>query len=166
MKRIILSLGIVAIFGILLLSVAKAENKSKIDVTNAPKALKSQTICPVMGNAIDTTVYADIQGQRVFFCCSGCISKMKADPDKYFKKAAEQSVLFQNIQTVCPVSGDKIDSTIYTDYQGRRIYFCCKQCVTDFQKSPSDVLAKMDKPAVKDSSMTGGHDAEHRMHDH
>lgn len=27
-------------------------------------------------------------------------------------------------QTVCPVRGDKIDKNVYTDYQGKRVYFC------------------------------------------
>ncbi len=27
-------------------------------------------------------------------------------------------------QTVCPVRGEKIDRNIYTDYQGKRTYFC------------------------------------------
>ena len=132
---------------------------------SAPKALKSQTLCPVMGNKIDTTVFTDIQGQRVYFCCPGCISKLKANPDKYFQKAAEEGVLFKNIQTACPVSGEEIDKAIYTDYQGRRIYFCCKKCVAEFQKSPANFLTKMDKPAPKDAPETKDSTSGHMMHE-
>ena len=91
--------------------------------------LKEQTICPVMGNKINKNVYTDIQGQRVYFCCPGCIETMKADPDKYFKKVAKDGVRFENIQTVCPVTGEKIDTTVSTYYEGRTVYFCCNNCI-------------------------------------
>ena len=48
--------------------------------------LEPQTTCPVMGGAIDKTIYADYQGRRVYFCCRGCIAAFKKDPDKYLKK--------------------------------------------------------------------------------
>lgn len=119
----------------------------------APKQLHNQTVCPVMGYKIDSTVYADIQGQRVYFCCKGCPEKMKADPDTYFRKAAAEGVLFENVQTTCPVSGERLkDKTVYTDYEGRRIHFCCRKCVTDFDKDPKKYLAAMDKPVVPPAS--------------
>jgi YHS domain-containing protein len=35
----------------------------------------------VMGGAINTNFYADVSGQRVYFCCGGCSSKFKQDPE-------------------------------------------------------------------------------------
>ncbi|NOZ21081.1 MAG: YHS domain-containing protein, partial [Planctomycetes bacterium] len=46
---------------------------------------RPQTICPVMGGKIDKNVHTDFQGQRIYFCCPGCVAKFKADPDKYLK---------------------------------------------------------------------------------
>ena len=48
-----------------------------------------QTHCPVMGGKIDSTVYTDIHGQRVYHCCPGCSESLKKDPDKFFKKPEE-----------------------------------------------------------------------------
>ena len=144
-----------AIVGIMLIASASifAAEAAKDIAKAAPKQLKPQTQCPVMGGKIDSTVYVDLQGQRVYFCCSKCPPKFKADPDTYFKKAAEQGVLFENIQTTCPVSGEKLENkSIFVDYQGRRIYFCCKKCVADFDKDPKGYLAKMDKPAAPDTN--------------
>ncbi len=165
MKKLPVILGTAAIAGALFMSYGHAEDKAKSPKTEPAKALKNQTVCPVLGNKIDSTAYSDIQGQRVYYCCPACSKKMKADPDKYFKKAAEQGVLFQNIQKSCPVSGEAIDSTVFTDYQGRRIYFCCKKCIADFEKSPADILSKMDKPAVTDSLKMEHHEAEHQGHE-
>ena len=117
----------------------------------APPALHGQTLCPVMGKPIDSTQYTDIQGQRVYFCCAGCPKTFLADPDKYFKHAAAEGVLFQNIQKRCPVSGEVLlDKNVYSDYEGRRVYFCCEKCQGAFAKSPQEYLKKMDAPAKGD----------------
>lgn len=50
------------------------------------KLEKTQTTCPVMGGKIDKKMYADYNGRRVYFCCSGCIPQFKSDPEKYLKK--------------------------------------------------------------------------------
>ena len=39
-------------------------------------------------------------------------------------------------QTKCPVTGEPIDKAIYVDYQGQRIYFCCKMCPAKFKADP------------------------------
>lgn len=117
-----------------------------------PKELKNQTHCPVMGGKIDSTVFTDIQGQRVYHCCPACIPKIKADPDKYFKKAAAQGVIFENIQKTCPVSGETIDKSKFVDFEGRRVYFCCNQCLKDFNKDPQKFLSKMTESSEKPSA--------------
>ncbi len=127
----------------------------------APKELKPQTLCPVMGKPIDSSAYTDLQGQRVYHCCPMCSAKLKADPDKYFKKAAAEGVLFQNIQENCPVSGEPIDTTKFVDYQGRRIYFCCEKCPTQFAANPQKYLKAMGKPSEKKAE-TNENQGDHR----
>ena len=48
--------------------------------------VKEQTTCPVMGGNINKDAYADVNGFRVYACCPGCLSKIKADPEKYVAK--------------------------------------------------------------------------------
>jgi len=135
-----------------------------------PQELKQQTHCPVMGGKIDSSLYTDIQGQRVYHCCPMCSKKLQADPDKYFKKAAEQGVLFENIQTTCPVSGKKLEEkSVYTDYEGRRIYFCCKKCRGTFAKDPAKYLSKLDEPAPSQKTAPATKSQEshsHEEHEH
>jgi len=51
-------------------------------------------------------------------------------------------------QTICPVLGGNIDKNIYVDYQGQRIYFCCKGCDDEFKKNPDKYLEKMKSQGV------------------
>ncbi|MFH1969311.1 MAG: YHS domain-containing protein [Verrucomicrobiota bacterium] len=57
------------------------------------KSEKTQTTCPVMGGKIDKKTYADYNGKRVYFCCSGCIPQFKNDPEKYLKKMEAEGVV-------------------------------------------------------------------------
>ncbi|MBC8327169.1 MAG: hypothetical protein ISR76_01410 [Planctomycetes bacterium] len=102
---------------------------------------KPQTHCPVMGGEIDPEVFSVVQGQKVFYCCPGCDKKMKADPGKFFAKAAAEGVVFESASKLCPVMGDPIeDPSWWVSYQGRRIHFCCKKCVGRFIKDPAKYL--------------------------
>ena len=134
---------------------------------DAPKELTNQTHCPVMGGKIDSTVYTDIQGQRVYHCCPMCSAKLKKDPDTYFKKAAVEGVLFENIQTTCPISGEKLeDKSVYADFEGRRIAFCCKKCRGTFNEDPQTFLSKMDAPAKVEEDHEEHGDSGHEGHNH
>jgi YHS domain-containing protein len=58
-------------------------------------------------------------------------------------------------QTTCPVLGGMINKSIYTDYQGKRIYFCCAGCVGEFKKNPEKYMKKMESEGVKLPSLGG-----------
>jgi YHS domain-containing protein len=147
------------------------ESEAPAEKIAEPKELTAQTHCPVMGGKIDSTIYTDIQGQRVYHCCPMCSPKLKADLDKYFKKAAEQGILFENIQITCPVSGEKLEEkSVYTDYEGRRVYFCCKKCRGTFNENPTKYLSRLDEPAKAEQDVTddthGAQEPEHHEHHH
>lgn len=54
---------------------------------------KLQTTCPVMGGRINKKLFVDYQGKRIYVCCSGCIKKLKDNPEKYIKKLEEAGVV-------------------------------------------------------------------------
>jgi YHS domain-containing protein len=111
--------------------------------TTATLELIAQTRCPVMGGTIDSAYYTDMHGQRVYHCCGGCSEKFAGDPDTYFLRAASQHVLFENIQSRCPVSGKAIDETVYADWGGRRIYFSSEKSREKFLDKPTKYLIKL-----------------------
>jgi YHS domain-containing protein len=51
-------------------------------------------------------------------------------------------------QTVCPVLGGNIDKKVYTDYKGKRIYFCCQGCDAEFKKNPEKYMKKMEAEGI------------------
>ena len=105
--------------------------------------LKPQTVCPVLGEKINKDLYIDYQAQRIYFCCTSCRETFLNDPEKYMKILADDNVLLESVQEKCPVMGGKINKDIYTDYNGRRIYFCCRSCPEIFSKDPENYLKKL-----------------------
>lgn len=53
---------------------------------------KPQTTCPVMGGAVNSKLYVDADGYRIYVCCGGCIKEVKADPVKYIAKMKAEGV--------------------------------------------------------------------------
>jgi len=51
-------------------------------------------------------------------------------------------------QTTCPVLAGDIDKSVYADYQGKRIYFCCKGCDAEFNKNPEKYMKKLQEEGV------------------
>jgi uncharacterized membrane protein/YHS domain-containing protein len=44
----------------------------------------------------------------------------------------------------CPVTTtERVDKNVYVDYQGKRVYFCCKNCRKDFLADPEKYLANL-----------------------
>jgi hypothetical protein len=70
---------------------------------------KKQTTCPVMGGKINKAQYADVKGNRIYVCCSGCIGKIKADPDKYIKQLEAEGIVLDNTPKKDDHSGHKHD---------------------------------------------------------
>lgn len=53
--------------------------------------------------------------------------------------AASEHVQITNV--VCPVMPDmKADPDIFTDYEDKRVYFCCRNCKAAFAKNPEKYL--------------------------
>ena len=138
----------------------KAETKAeeKIEFTN-------QTHCPVMGGKIDSSSYTDIQGQRVYHCCPGCSKSLLNNPDKYFKEAAAKHIVFENIQTTCPVSSKELtDKSTSIYFEGRTIKFCCEGCVEPFKKDAQKFLKAID--SSKDEKKAEMKHDDHSGHNH
>ncbi len=56
-------------------------------------------------------------------------------PEKELVQTAEQ--------TACPIMGTAIDKNVYTEYKGKKVYFCCAGCETPFLENPEKYLSKL-----------------------
>lgn len=97
----------------------------------AGDGLKLQTQCPVMGGAIDTDYYVDVDGLRIYVCCPGCDRTILEEPQRYIDKMKDDGVTPYRLQTHCPIMNLPIDRAHYHDHDGWRIYVCCPGCLDE-----------------------------------
>ena len=46
-------------------------------------------------------------------------------------------------QTLCPIMNAPIKKTLFVEYQGKKVYFCCPGCEGAFSKNPQKYLSKL-----------------------
>ena len=52
--------------------------------------------------------------------------------------------------TICPVMpGERVKEKFFVDYQGERIYLCCRNCVKAFKRHPEKYLKNLEAAKVK-----------------
>jgi len=47
------------------------------------------------------------------------------------------------VQTICPVMEGPTKKDIFVEYQGKKVYFCCESCKSDFNADPGKYLSKL-----------------------
>ena len=57
----------------------------------------TQTLCPIMGNAITEDIFSDHQGKRVYFCCAPCKEKFDAEPEKFIKQMEDAGITLTQV---------------------------------------------------------------------
>ena len=46
-------------------------------------------------------------------------------------------------QTACPIMGAPINKKLFVEYKGKKVYFCCGECIDKFNANPEDYVAKL-----------------------
>ena len=54
-----------------------------------------QTLCPIMGGAINPDVFVDHKGYRIYFCCPGCDGAFNKDPNKYIETMQAEGIILE-----------------------------------------------------------------------
>ena len=73
----------------------------------------------------------------IFF--AGC--QKKTEPQKSQGAAAQVTASAE--QTNCPVMGGPINKKFFTEYKGKKVYFCCPDCKPEFEKNPEKYIDKL-----------------------
>ena len=55
-------------------------------------------------------------------------------------------------QTICPVMGNPINKELFTEYKGKKVYFCCPGCDKLFNEDPEKYLSKLPQFGGKEES--------------
>ncbi len=101
MKKNIVSAIVVS--GLLILA---ASLYSEEQIKQDSQEIKPQTLCPIMGNKINKSLFVDAQGKRIYVCCNGCIGTVKADPAKYIKDLEAKGITLEEIPKDKAAAGD------------------------------------------------------------
>ena len=70
---------------------------------------------------------------------TGC--KKKSEPAAPVETEKAVSATIQ--QTTCPIMGGAINKDIFTEYKGKKVYFCCAGCEEKFKANPEKYIAKL-----------------------
>ena len=57
--------------------------------------------------------------------------------------AENQTAVDSTEQKICPVMEGPINKELYTEYKGKKVYFCCPGCKDKFEKEPEKYLSKL-----------------------
>jgi Cu(I)/Ag(I) efflux system membrane fusion protein len=67
--------------------------------------------------------------------------QIQAKPSMMSPQAGESSALAG--QTICPIMGGPIKKDVFIEYKGKKVYFCCPGCESQFQENPEKYLDKL-----------------------
>jgi YHS domain-containing protein len=138
---------------------AKYIKKLKADGVKLEMVTHPQSACPFTGKDINKMTYSDYDGQRVYFCCPNCKAAFEKAPQKTIDKLNAEGVSLEKVahkQSLCPVMGGEINTSLFSDYEGKRVYFCCPMCKPEFEKDPAKYIQAMEDKGIQlDKSPTG-----------
>jgi Cu(I)/Ag(I) efflux system membrane fusion protein len=64
---------------------------SEQPIADSPQP-RAQTLCPIMGGAVNKEVFTDYNGMRIYFCCGGCDTEFMKTPDLFIEKMRSEGV--------------------------------------------------------------------------
>ncbi|MDY0109569.1 MAG: hypothetical protein RBT60_06485 [Candidatus Krumholzibacteria bacterium] len=152
MKRVLITIVVLVSATVAAASSRNGEAEDRhAKATETPAAAKpdmvihagTQTHCPIGGGEADKSVFEDYQGQRIYFCCPGCESPFLEDPEAHLRAIGAKGQTVASVQAVCPISGKPVDINVFTEYAGRRVFFCCPDCRPAFAAEPGKYLPNL-----------------------
>jgi len=78
----------------------------------------------------------------LFFVFTFSCSKKKQQTDKHEinKMEAAEAIKVGPNNKICPVSGHPVNKEVFTEYKGKKYYFCCASCIEPFLKNPEKYI--------------------------
>ncbi|TWU15139.1 hypothetical protein [Allorhodopirellula heiligendammensis] len=121
----------------------------------ASAAITRQKICPVTGKPLGSMgdpVAVDVNDQRVFVCCAGCVGALESEPAKYvggrpqikIETATAADVDAIERQQVCPVMDEPLGgmgTPVKVLIGDKPIFLCCRGCIKKLEAEPAKYLA-------------------------
>jgi len=110
-----------------------------------PMASSSSSLDPVCGitvnpeKAAGSTEFAD---KKYYFCSKSCLQRFEAEPQKYAQPRPAAS-----LDPVCGMTVDSEEAAGWTEFAGKKYYFCSQGCLLKFEADPARYLEAQGAPA-------------------
>lgn len=109
---------------------------------DANKLLRLQVLCPISGKAIERKVFVEGDNDRIYFADEDSKKKWNPADHGMMNRLEEQCYTYQ---PMCPIGGEMIDPAASADIDGKKVYFCCSNCVEKFKKDQSANMKKLEE---------------------
>ncbi len=146
MKRgiLVLCIALLALAGMCALA-QDTKEKAAAEQT-APQAEKKEIKagCCAMGSDKD----AKIQTQGCPMTSGAAKGGDKECPHSKQGAMCPMKAELKNPQTTCPVMAGAISKNISAEHKGKKVYFCCEACLTEFKKNPDKYVKEMEDKGI------------------
>ncbi len=96
-------------------------------------------ICKMKVEIATADLFSDYQGKRYYFCNQYCKDTFEANPEKYEEKDQSKSDAPEiAIDPICKMDVATATADLYSDYEGKRYYFCAPYCKQTFDADPAE----------------------------
>jgi Cu+-exporting ATPase len=115
---------------------ASEAQEKKIQTIEEPEGgIAIDPICKMEVEIATAELYSDYKGKRYYFCAPYCKTTFDQEPKKYAisEKKEEPEVA---IDPICKMDVDVKTADLYSDYEGKRYYFCAQYCKQTFDANP------------------------------
>lgn len=127
-------------FAILLAVMLTGAIAAHVSADGTEKKNVTNKVCPVSGGPVSEKYRTEYKGQYVYVCCEGCLTEFAKTPEAFVAKMSKEERDAIAINETCPISSEPIDKAKSVESEGRKVYFCCDNCVAKYKK---------DHPAAK-----------------
>ena len=88
-----------------------AQNEGAAGIAPASRGDGKQVVCPVMGGAVNTNLFVDYEGWRIYVCCPGCSDAVRKTPAVYIQRMKEEGVTPDRIPSTSEVRSAEVIKT-------------------------------------------------------
>ncbi len=99
-------------------------------------------ICKMKVDIASADIYSDYEGKRYYFCSQYCKDTFEADPEKYREPDVSMQEPQIAVDPICKMDVDTATATLYSDFEGKRYYFCAQYCKDTFDANPVEYRDK------------------------
>lgn len=108
----------------------------------------AQTVCPVSGEPVDGSSYADVDGFRVLTAGPAEADEVRKDPAKDFAALAKRREAANPVVWLCPSMHQGVTpESNFVQQDGKRIYYCCNPCLSRIKKNFKAAAGEMKRLA-------------------